>query len=73
MAGVAQWIECQPVNQRVGGAIPCLGHMPGLRARSPSRGHARGNHTENQDGDVGRHTAPPRTTRTDRESNGKGV
>ena len=27
---------------------------------------------ENQDGDVGRHTAPPRTTRTDRESNGKG-
>ena len=28
---------------------------------------------ENQDGGVGRHTAPPRTTRTDRESNGKGV
>ena len=28
---------------------------------------------ENQDGSVGRHTAPPRTTRTDRESNGKGV
>ena len=27
----------------------------------------------NQDGCVGRHTAPPRTTRTDRESNGKGV
>ena len=27
---------------------------------------------ENQDGGVGRHTAPPRTTRTDRESNGKG-
>ena len=28
---------------------------------------------ENQDGGVGRHTAPPRTTRTDRESKGKEV
>ena len=28
---------------------------------------------ENQDGGVGRHTAPPRTTRTDRKSNGKGA
>ena len=28
---------------------------------------------ENQDGDVGRHTAPPRTTRTDRKLNGKEV
>ena len=27
---------------------------------------------ENQDGGVGGHTAPPRTTRTDRDSNGKG-
>ena len=27
---------------------------------------------ENQDGGVGRHTAPPRTTRPDRESNSKG-
>ena len=27
---------------------------------------------ENQDGGVGTHTAPPRTTRTDRESNSKG-
>ena len=26
---------------------------------------------ENQDGGVGRHTAPPRTTRTDRKSNSK--
>ena len=26
----------------------------------------------NQDGGVGRHTVPPRTTRTDRESNSKG-
>ena len=28
---------------------------------------------KNQDGGVGRHTAPPRTTRTDRKSNGKEV
>ena len=28
---------------------------------------------ENQDGGVGRHTAPPRTTRTDRKSNSKEV
>ena len=28
---------------------------------------------ENQDGSVGRHTAPPPTTRTDRKSNGKEV
>ena len=27
--------------------------------------------SENQDGSVGRHTVPPRTTRTDRKSNGK--
>ena len=27
---------------------------------------------QNQDGGIGRHTAPPRTTRTDRESNSKG-
>ena len=29
--------------------------------------------SENQDGDIGRHTVPPRTTRTDRKSNGKEV
>ena len=28
---------------------------------------------ENQDGGVGRHTAPPRTTRTDRKSKGKEI
>ena len=28
---------------------------------------------ENQDGGIGRHTAPPRTTRTDRKSKGKEV
>ena len=33
LAGVAQWIECQPANQRVAGSIPSqatrLGHEPG--------------------------------------------
>ena len=33
LAGVVQWIECQPVNQKVAGAIPspgiCLGCGPG--------------------------------------------
>ena len=31
------------------------------------------NNKENQDGGVGRHTAPPHTTRTGRKSNGKEV
>ena len=38
LTDVAQWIECWPGNQRVAGWIPNLGHMPGLRARSPVRG-----------------------------------
>ena len=33
LAGVAQWIECRPANQRVSGLIPsqgtCLGCGPG--------------------------------------------
>ena len=33
MAGVTQWTECQPMNQRVAGSIPapgtCLGCRPG--------------------------------------------
>ena len=33
LAGVAQWIECQPANQRVTGSIPsqgtCVGCRPG--------------------------------------------
>ena len=33
LAGVAQWIECQPANQRVAISIPsqgtCLGSKPG--------------------------------------------
>ena len=46
LAGVAQWIEHQPVNQRVTSSIhsqgTCLGCRPG---QVPSRGQARGNHT----------------------------
>ena len=34
LAGVAQWIEHWPENQRVAGSIPSLGHMPGLQVRS---------------------------------------
>ena len=30
LAGVAQWIEYPPANQRVTGSIPSLGHVPGL-------------------------------------------
>ena len=40
LAGVAQWIECRPANQRVASSIPSLGHMPGLWARSPVGGGA---------------------------------
>ena len=29
LAGVAQWIECQPVNQKVAGSIPSQGTSPG--------------------------------------------
>ena len=35
---MAQWIEQRPVNQRAAGSIPCLEHMPGLRAKSPVGG-----------------------------------
>ena len=47
LAGVAQWIECWPVNQRVTNWIPsqgtCLGCGPGLQG--VGGGHIRGNHT----------------------------
>ena len=45
LAGVAQWIQHGPANQRVASLIPSLGHMPGLQARSPVVGCVRGNHT----------------------------
>ena len=38
LAGVTQWIEHGTVNQRVASLIPSVGHMPGLRARSPVGG-----------------------------------
>ena len=38
VADVAQWIECWPMNQRVMGSIPSLGHVPGLQARPPVGG-----------------------------------
>ena len=37
-AGVAQWFECGPANQRVTGSIPILEHIPGLPAGSPVEG-----------------------------------
>ena len=38
LAGVAQWIEHQPMNQGVASLILTIGHMPG-------RERSRGNHT----------------------------
>ena len=38
LAGVTQWTERRPANQRDAVSIPGLGHMPGLQARSPGRG-----------------------------------
>ena len=38
LVGVAQWVECQPVNQRVASPIPYQEHMPGLWAKSPVGG-----------------------------------
>ena len=41
MAGVAQWIECQPANQRVASLIPsqgtCLGCRPGAHCGACER------------------------------------
>ena len=34
LAGVAQWIANQPVNQKVAGSIPSQGTCLGCRARS---------------------------------------
>ena len=48
LAGVAQWIECRPANQRVASSIPsqrtCLGCGPGPPWPGGG-GSARGNHT----------------------------
>ena len=44
LAGVAQWIECQPVNQKVTGLIPIRAHA-WAAGQVPSGGHERHNHT----------------------------
>ena len=40
LAGMAQWTECWPVNQRVTGSIPSQesGHMSAFQIRSPVGG-----------------------------------
>ena len=43
-AGVAQWIECQPANQRVAGSIPGRAHA-WVVGQVPSKGLTRSNHT----------------------------
>ena len=41
LAGVAQWIGCQPANQWVAGSVPsrgtCLGYRPGPQWGLPGR------------------------------------
>ena len=44
LAGVTQWIECQPANQRVTSSIPTQGTYLGCRTDG-QQGHMRGNHT----------------------------
>ena len=44
LAGVAQWIECQPVNQRVPDSIP-VRTQACVACRVPSRARARDNHS----------------------------
>ena len=47
LAGVAQWIECRPTNERVAGSIPSQGTLLGCGPGwAPSRGSMRGNHTD---------------------------
>ena len=44
LAGVAQWIEREPVNERVAGSIPSQGTCL-VVGQVPSWGCVRGNHT----------------------------
>ena len=44
LAGVAQWIEHWPMNQRVSGSIPSQAHA-WVAGQVPSLRHVRGNHT----------------------------
>ena len=46
LAGVAQWIECGPMKQKVTGSIPSQGTARAwVAGQVPSMGRARGNHT----------------------------
>ena len=45
LAGVAQWIECLPVNQKVAGSIPSHGTCLRCSRQVPSCGPMRDNHT----------------------------
>ena len=42
LAGVAQWTECRPVNQKVTSSIPSQG-ICWVAGQVPSWGHVRGN------------------------------
>ena len=46
LAGVAQWIECGPVNQRVAGLIPSQGTRLGCRPGPWLGAHERQPHTD---------------------------
>ena len=46
LAGIAQWIEPWPADQRVAGLIPSQGTTHAwVVVQVPNWGHARGNHT----------------------------
>ena len=45
LAGVAQWTECRPANQRVAGLIPSQGTCLGFKPGPQWGGHVRGSHT----------------------------
>ena len=45
LAGVAQWTEYRPVNQRVIGLIPSQGAHAWVAGQVPSRARLRDNHT----------------------------
>ena len=46
LADVAQWTECQPVNQRVVGSIPSQGTCQGCKPRPQSGAHKRQPHID---------------------------